>query len=359
MARVDHPNASALGLDQDRRDVASDQREEVLDPSRLEARAAVLYDVGSGRVLYQKNANEALPLASLTKLMAAQTVLSRKDPTTPVLITKDDVRSEGDSGLQVGETMPLGDLISLALVASSNDAITAAASALGADPIEKMNAAARELGLTQTHFNNPTGLDVSASVSGAYGSCFDVARLASLFYTNYPEFFELTTLPDVRVDGGAKKKITLPATTLPLQNIPGFVAAKKAHRKGAKVRATNFSGERQFKTQDFTRDLDKIYEVLVTHYNGGTVFPTSTLLDGDDPKQVLIVTDTFLGNEGQTSEAVTNLRKRHSGNRVTVYEIHSGQHGTYLRNAGAEVIQGTTTDIFKRVIGKAEEVYVK
>ena len=148
------------------------------------------------------------------------------------------------------------------------------------------------------------------------------------------------------------KQISLPV-------LAGFVAAKKAHRKGAKVRATNFSGERQFKTQDFTRDLDKIYEVLVTHYNGGTVFPTSTLLDGDDPKQVLIVTDTFLGNEGQTSEAVTNLRKRHSGNRVTVYEIHSGQHGTYLRNAGAEVIQGTTTDIFKRVIGKAEEVYVK
>ena len=218
-----HLSAAAAGAEQPNVTTVA------LDPSRLEARAAVLYDVGSGRVLYQKNANEALPLASLTKLMAAQTVLSRKDPTTPVLITKDDVRSEGDSGLQVGETMPLGDLISLALVASSNDAITAAASALGADPIEKMNAAARELGLTQTHFNNPTGLDVSASVSGAYGSCLDVARLASLFYTNYPEFFELTTLPDVRVDGGAKKEITLPATTLPLQNIPGFVAAKTGY----------------------------------------------------------------------------------------------------------------------------------
>ena len=199
-----------------------------LDPSALQARAAVLYDLQGGRVLYQKNANEQLPLASLTKLMAAQTVLSVKEPATPVLITQADVRTEGNSGMRAGETMTLGDLITLALVASSNDAIMAAAGSLGGDPIAKMNATARGLGLTKTVFYNPTGLDVNTNQAGAYGSAYDVARLAALFYADHPDFFELTTLPDVQVDGG-NKEIDLVSTTVPLRSIPGFVAAKTGY----------------------------------------------------------------------------------------------------------------------------------
>ena len=199
-----------------------------LDPSALQARAAVLYDLQRGRVLYQKNANEQLPLASLTKLMAAQTVLSVKEPATPVLITQADVRTEGNSGMRAGETMTLGDLIKLALVASSNDAITAAAGSLGGDPIAKMNTTARGLGLTKTVFYNPTGLDVNTNQAGAYGSAYDVARLAALFYADHPDFFELTTFPDVQVDGG-NKEIDMVATSVPLQSIPGFVAAKTGY----------------------------------------------------------------------------------------------------------------------------------
>ncbi|MSR70984.1 D-alanyl-D-alanine carboxypeptidase [Candidatus Kaiserbacteria bacterium] len=200
----------------------------LLDASVLEAKAAVLYDVHTGAVLYQKNATEALPLASLTKLMAAQTVLSLNNPATLVVITAEDLRPEGDSGLKPGETMALGDLIKLALVASSNDAITAAAASLGDDPIAKMNTAARELGLTKTLFYNATGLDITERVSGAYGSAYDVARLASLFYIDHADFFELTTLPKIQVDGG-NKEISLAATALPLQDIPGFVAAKTGY----------------------------------------------------------------------------------------------------------------------------------
>ncbi len=199
-----------------------------LDPADIVGTSAVLYDVSTGRVLYQKNSNEPLPLASLTKLMAAQAVLSVKEPGTPVLIKPADLRPEGDSGLRAGETMALGDLIRLALVASSNDAITAAAGSLGADPMSRMNAAAQTLGLANTVFYNPTGLDLDKQRSGAYGSAYDVARLAALFYTDHADFFELTTLPGVNVDGGAGR-ITLPATSLPLQDIPGFVAAKTGY----------------------------------------------------------------------------------------------------------------------------------
>ncbi len=162
---------------------------------------------------------------------------------------------------------------------------------------------------------------------------------------------------DIYLDTSMSMPNPLQQISLPV--LAGFVAAKKAHRKGASIRVTNFSGKGQSVTQDSTTDLNKVFETLVVHYNGGTVFPTDVLAGGTDPKQVLIITDTFLGNEAETAKAITDLRSRNKANKITVYGIHSGSHGDYLRGAGAEVIQGTTTDIFRKVIGKADEVYTK
>ncbi len=166
-------------------------------------------------------------------------------------------------------------------------------------------------------------------------------------------------VPNLDIYLDSSQSMPNPVETVSLPVLAGFVAAKKAYRKGASIRATNFSGERQAHTQESTRDLQEIYETLVKHYNGGTVFPTRRLLQGQDPKQVLIITDAVLGNEENTAEAVRELRKRHKGNKVTVYEINPQRAAGYLREAGAEVIHGTTADIFKRVIGKADEVYVR
>lgn len=199
-----------------------------VDEAKLAAKAAVLYDLRSGRVLYAKNAYEQLPLASLTKVMAAEVVLSLKEPGFPVEITREHLRPEGDSGLKVGETWTIQQLVQLALVASSNDAITAAVASLGEDGVGRMNAKAKELGLSKTHFFNPTGLDVSEKISGAYGSAFDVARLSALFYNNHPEYFEHSAHPRVAVEQG-DETLQLNATTEPLQDIPGFVAAKTGY----------------------------------------------------------------------------------------------------------------------------------
>ena len=196
-----------------------------LSASAIEARSAVVYDLQSGNVLYQKNAYEPLPLASLTKMMATELVLSQKEPATPVEITKTDLLPEGDCGLVPGSTVLLSDLIRIALVASCNDAMQSAASTLGSDPAQKMNGAAEALGLVRTHFLNPTGLDVDTTTPGAVGSAYDVARLALRLYQDHPDFFELTTHGDTDTPGNK----TIKATTLPLQSIPGFVAAKTGY----------------------------------------------------------------------------------------------------------------------------------
>lgn len=199
-----------------------------LNPDTLSAEAAVLYDIRTGHVLYQKEANKVLPLASLTKMMAAEVVLSKRPPTMPVQIRAEHLAPEGDSGLKVGQTFHLSDLIRLSLIASSNDAITAAASTLGPDPIAAMNAAAQDLGLTKTQFFNASGLDIDRYTSGAYGSAYDVARLAARLFRDHPDFFELTSQPEVQVETDGRL-LKAAATALPLQSIPGFVAAKTGY----------------------------------------------------------------------------------------------------------------------------------
>src|SRR5581483_10245061 len=118
-------------------------------------------------------------------------------------------------------------LLHLALVASSNDAAAAAAATLG-DYLPALNETTRVLGLTRTAVFNPTGLDVTTSTPGAYGSAFDVARLTGIFYQAHPDFFELTGQPDVSVNDGGHT-LSFDATMAPLQDMSGFVAAKTGY----------------------------------------------------------------------------------------------------------------------------------
>src|SRR3989344_5977343 len=160
---------------------------------------------------------------------------------------------------------------------------------------------------------------------------------------------------DIYLDSSMSMPNPIEEISLPV--LVGFVASKKALRKGAKVRVTIFSGNGQHATQEFTAEKQKIFENLTTYYGGGTVFPTEKLLQEGDPKQVLIITDTFIANQQEITDAISQLRMRNKGNRVAIYAIHHIPDSEYLRKAGAEIIQGTTSDIFKRVIGKTDEVY--
>ncbi len=194
----------------------------------LEAKAAILYDVKAGTVLYQKNANRELPLASLTKLMATYSALASHDATTVVEITAANVATEGDSGLRQGEAYELQDLVRLALVASSNDAAAAAATALGDDYLLAMNSAAQSLGLTKTRFLNPTGLDLGPETAGGYGSAYDVARLAAAFFVAHPALLEETAHASVAVPQGAGSLVAA-ATAAPLRDIPGLIGGKTGY----------------------------------------------------------------------------------------------------------------------------------
>jgi serine-type D-Ala-D-Ala carboxypeptidase (penicillin-binding protein 5/6) len=203
-----------------------------LAPDSLEAQAAVIYDPETGRVLYDKNAQMQLPLASLTKLMTADTALAQLSVNSSVRITDDSTKTINDSGdinLKSGQVWKAGDLIRYALLSSSNNAMAAVAESVGSTTfIHDMNANAKKLGLAQSYFLDPAGLDLTPGLSGAYGSARDMAILASAFYERYPSFFESTLLAGKTFDSG-DGLLHGKATAAPLLAIPGLIGAKTGY----------------------------------------------------------------------------------------------------------------------------------
>ena len=199
-----------------------------LDAEALTARAAIVYDPVTNRALFSKNANEPLPLASLTKLMAAQAVLLEHPSDILVTISQESLRSEGDSGVRAGEVWSLYDLLMLGLVASSNDAMAAATGSVEGGVVEAMNRATALLGLTETYFLNPTGLDLDLETSGAYGSAHDVAVLATAFMRHHSKFFEATAKETVTIRAGGRV-IEATSTASPLLSTYGFIGAKTGY----------------------------------------------------------------------------------------------------------------------------------
>lgn len=144
----------------------------------LRSQAAFILDAGQGRVLFEKNADAVVPIASITKLMTAIVVLDAKLPLTEEITIEDadiDILKNTRSRLRVGSGLPRHDMLRLALMSSENRA----AAALGRSYpgginafVEAMNRKAFELGMGNSYFVDSTGLN-SANVSTAR----DLAKL--------------------------------------------------------------------------------------------------------------------------------------------------------------------------------------
>ena len=138
----------------------------------VSAYAAVLYDPLSGAVLYERNSHEVLPMASTTKIMTALLAFESGRAAEPVEITEEMVAVEGSSmGLKAGDVLTLGSIAEGMMMASGNDGANAIALFLGGDAdgfAAEMNARAAEIGMEQTCFVTPSGLDAEGHGSTAY-----------------------------------------------------------------------------------------------------------------------------------------------------------------------------------------------
>ncbi|MGH2443369.1 MAG: serine hydrolase [Chloroflexota bacterium] len=153
----------------------------------IEARAAFLIDMSSRQVLYQKNANEQLPMASTTKIMTAALTLAHARLTDMVTVSR-RAASIGQSTMELrtGERLSVRDLLYGLLLNSGNDAAIALAQHVGGSVshfVAMMNALARSLGMRHTHYATPHGLDAPHH----YTSARDLATIA-LYAMRDPTF---------------------------------------------------------------------------------------------------------------------------------------------------------------------------
>lgn len=235
----------------------------------LAAQSFVIYDSGANNFVYKKNAEVQLPLASLAKVMSAIIVLENAPSDTIFEISKESLAQSADHGLLLGEKWKRDDLLEFALFVSSNDAIHEMALETGrvidptsADPVgvfvDKMNAKAIALGLKSFTFNNESGLDISETENGGYGSARDMARLFAYAVKTYPEIFA-TTSKKIATISSLDKSHNIDNTNVVVEEIPGIVASKTGF--------TNLSGGNLVVATSSDPDTMRVVVVMGSTYD--------------------------------------------------------------------------------------------
>jgi D-alanyl-D-alanine carboxypeptidase (penicillin-binding protein 5/6) len=201
----------------------------VAAPPAVDAEAYLVVNGQTGEVLASRNAAERVPMASITKLMTVLVALEHARPDDVVTVGA-GAASVGEStiNLRAGEQLTVRDLITAALVQSANDAATALAAGVAGGSVERfvgwMNAKAAALGLHETHFVNPSGLDAPGHVSSAR----DLTRLARMAMRN-PVVRETVREQTASIGGGRRV-----ATWNDLLGaFPGTFGVKTGHTSGA------------------------------------------------------------------------------------------------------------------------------
>lgn len=147
-----------------------------LTPPTLTAKSVLVEDLGTGTIIYQKDASQRLPIASTTKIMTALVASEYFQPNSVLTVESDNIPGS-KVGLMVGENLTLRSLLYGLLLNSGNDAAYALAENYPGgllNFISAMNKKAAELGLNNTHFDNPAGFDNPSHYSSAY----DLAKMS-------------------------------------------------------------------------------------------------------------------------------------------------------------------------------------
>ena len=174
-------------------------------------KSAVLMDMTTGTLLYEKNAHEKLPPASVTKVMTMLLIMeaieSGRIRWEDTVTASEAAAAKGGSQifLKVGETMSVTDLVKSIAVSSANDAACAMAEHIAGSEaafVGKMNEKAAQLGMADTHFVNCTGLDDDADAAQHLTSAYDIALMSRELMLHHPKIQEFTTIWMDTVRGG-------------------------------------------------------------------------------------------------------------------------------------------------------------
>lgn len=177
----------------------------------LNAKSALLMDVATGTVLYEKECHERLAPASVTKVMTMLLIMEALDDgrihLDDQVTASETAAAKGGSQiyLKAGETMPVSDMLKSIAVSSANDCACAMAELIAGSEsafVEQMNQRAAELGMADTHFVNCTGLDDSKEAESHRTSAYDIALMSRQLLKYHPDIKKYTTIWMDTVRGG-------------------------------------------------------------------------------------------------------------------------------------------------------------
>jgi len=200
----------------------------------LTASSAILIEASTGRVMYEKNADEELYPASLTKMMTCILALEAGNPQATVTISDDAaVVEESSLELSGGDKISLSELLTGMMLVSDNGAAVAVSQYLASSPeafAEQMNKKAREIGATHTHFHNPNGLPDSEH----YSTARDLAKIAA-YGMRRADFRQIVGLQARRINWQqpAAKWILAENTNELLGKFPGITGIKTGWTQAA------------------------------------------------------------------------------------------------------------------------------
>ena len=201
------------------------------------SRSAIIIEASTGDILYEKNSHEKLPPASMTKMMSMLLVLENIDKGNlkwdDIVTASANASSMGGSQilLETGEEMTVYDLFKGVAVASGNDAVVALAEATAGTVdsfVEMMNKRASELGLNDTYFKNPHGLNDT----NHYSSAYDMAMIAKEL-SKHEKVFEFTSIYEDYLRQDTSRKLWLVNTNKLVRFYKGVDGFKTGYTKEA------------------------------------------------------------------------------------------------------------------------------
>ena len=205
----------------------------------IAGKSALLMDVATGTVLFEQNPHERLSPASVTKIMTMLLIMeaidSGKITMTDMVTASEAAAAKGGSQvyLKVGETISVSDMLKSIAVSSANDCACAMAEHIAGSEaafVDLMNQRAGELGMTDTHFVNCTGLDDSPEAEEHKTSAQDIAIMSRELLKNHPKIKEFTTIWMDTIRGGS---FGLSNTNKLVRFYPGATGLKTGFTSGA------------------------------------------------------------------------------------------------------------------------------
>ena len=202
-----------------------------------QGKSAILIEASSGKILYEKNAHERMAPASMTKMMSMLLVMEKIDrgelKWSDIVTVSENASGMGGSQilLETGEQMSVEDLFKGVAVASGNDAVVALAEHIAGTEenfVKMMNDKVKELGLKDTSFKNPHGLDTA----NHYSSAHDMAMIA-LELSKHPDVFKYTSIYEDYLRKDTDRKIWLVNTNKLVRFYDGVDGMKTGYTEGA------------------------------------------------------------------------------------------------------------------------------